>query len=529
MCTSRAPSNGLREVVRSSSRPRCPSYLYHRPRQQAQLLHTSSNRPAKHRSPYRSITQAELQRIADARASLFPKYSQQERRQLEGTYTSDQQAAIDLGEKAVSPHDLSRGKLRKDALRPKYIDSQGFSRLQPVIDKRPSTVAGEWDRTDDDQMTKHLDYLPDVNKKLSALTNVMLDPGSDEDMLLPDEGDEGQGNLSGRRRDLLADYWYQFKHGTPDDEVSTQLRENSHELSDALASDDSTATEAAGATAEETETGRTREYDLESLINRLEDTLPKTLRDRPRNHPLTAAQRLENALHWRDPDDPPEVSQEIPKIEDPRWQYADSADYADEESEEQDDTGGASDESASAWKQLAKRLGQPVDKIEKYRMRPLVINRVVNQTRLGKIDSQYVLCVVGDENGIVGLGEGKAADTEVAIQMAHLNAVRNMKPIRRYERRTIFGEVVGKVGAVELKLNARPPGYGLRVSQKVYEIAKCAGLDDLQAKNMRSRNPMNVAKATVQALHSQKDPEDVARGRGKKMVDVRKVYYAGLV
>lgn len=63
----------------------------------------------------------------------------------------------------------------------------------------------------------------------------------------------------------------------------------------------------------------------------------------------------------------------------------------------------------------------------------------------------------------------------------------------------------------------------------IYEIARAAGISDLSARTPRSRNKMNVVKATVEALMSQRLPEDVARARGKKMVDVRKVYYGGKV
>ena len=72
-------------------------------------------------------------------------------------------------------------------------------------------------------------------------------------------------------------------------------------------------------------------------------------------------------------------------------------------------------------------------------------------------------------------------------------------------------------------------GFGLRVSHRIFEICRAAGIYDLSARMPRSRNPMNSVKATVQALMSQKDPNEVAIGRGKKMVDVRKVYYGGAV
>ena len=59
-------------------------------------------------------------------------------------------------------------------------------------------------------------------------------------------------------------------------------------------------------------------------------------------------------------------------------------------------------------------------------------------------------------------------------------------------------------------------------------MCRCAGIDDISARVSRSRNPMNTIKATLQALLSQKLPEEVAQGLGRKLVDLRKVYYAGM-
>lgn len=72
-------------------------------------------------------------------------------------------------------------------------------------------------------------------------------------------------------------------------------------------------------------------------------------------------------------------------------------------------------------------------------------------------------------------------------------------------------------------------GFGIRCQQYIFEMCRCAGISDLAARSTRARNPMNTVKATMQALLSQRMPEDIARARGKKLVDVRKVYYAGLV
>ena len=72
-------------------------------------------------------------------------------------------------------------------------------------------------------------------------------------------------------------------------------------------------------------------------------------------------------------------------------------------------------------------------------------------------------------------------------------------------------------------------GFGIRCQEKIYEMCRCVGISDLGARVTRSRNPMNTIKATFQALLKQKIPDEVARGLGKKLVDVRKVYYGGNV
>ena len=70
-------------------------------------------------------------------------------------------------------------------------------------------------------------------------------------------------------------------------------------------------------------------------------------------------------------------------------------------------------------------------------------------------------------------------------------------------------------------------GFGVRCSQHIFEMCKLAGIQDLAVRVTRSRNPMNVIKTFMMALQKQRLPETIARGRGKKFVDVRKVYYDG--
>ena len=107
---------------------------------------------------------------------------------------------------------------------------------------------------------------------------------------------------------------------------------------------------------------------------------------------------------------------------------------------------------------LSQQTGLTKEQIRKIRVKNLVSHRVVNQTRMGKITSLYYLTIAGNEDGMLGIGEGKAAEDEDGRRQAMMNAIRNMKPIPRYEDRTIYGDVEGKVGAAIVQLSARPPG-----------------------------------------------------------------------
>lgn len=107
---------------------------------------------------------------------------------------------------------------------------------------------------------------------------------------------------------------------------------------------------------------------------------------------------------------------------------------------------------------LSQQTGLTKEQIRKIRVKNLVTHRVVNQTRMGKIQSLYFLTIAGNQEGMLGIGEGKAAEDEDGRRQAMMNAIRNMKPIARYEERTIYGEVEAKVGASVVKLSSRPPG-----------------------------------------------------------------------
>jgi len=181
------------------------------------------------------------------------------------------------------------------------------------------------------------------------------------------------------------------------------------------------------------------------------------------------------------------------------------------------------------YQDLKRRTGMSVAEILRLQSKRIVQRTVANQTRLGKVRKSSIMFVVGNGNGWLGIGEAKSTEPGIASLKARLMAIRTMQPIRRYENRTIYGSVTAKVSGTVVKMEARPPGFGLRVSHRIFEMCRAAGIHDLAARIPRSRNPMNTVKAAYWALTNQPDPDEIAMGRGKKLIDVRKVYYGGAV
>ncbi|KAI8073109.1 ribosomal protein S5, C-terminal domain-containing protein [Gongronella butleri] len=155
----------------------------------------------------------------------------------------------------------------------------------------------------------------------------------------------------------------------------------------------------------------------------------------------------------------------------------------------------------------------------------LVIKRVVNMNGKGKQPSMYALVVVGNGQGLAGYGEGKDEEASRAVRKATNRAIKNLRYFDRYDDRTLATDVIHKFHATKLYLRSRPPGFGCRANHYIHEICRCIGIQDLSGKVRGSRTPMNVIKATFEALSNQRLPEDIAKIRGKKLVDVQSTYY----
>merc|ERR1711939_432580 len=147
---------------------------------------------------------------------------------------------------------------------------------------------------------------------------------------------------------------------------------------------------------------------------------------------------------------------------------------------------------------------------------PLVTKRVVNMTGKGKMASMYSIVVVGNGNGLVGVGEGKDETVQRAVDKAFVQAVRGLDYVERFDQRTVWGEMRSNFGTCKLVMRPRPQGFGLRTNPFVHQVAKAAGISDLSAKVYGSRNPMRVIKLAVQMLHGGTVPLDFGDGFGNK-------------
>lgn len=122
------------------------------------------------------------------------------------------------------------------------------------------------------------------------------------------------------------------------------------------------------------------------------------------------------------------------------------------------------------YDEVRKHTGLSLDGILDLKVKNIVAHRVVNMTRLGRIQSFYTLSVAGNGKGMLGMGEAKSAEMIDSLLQSKNAAIKNMKPIPRYEERTIFGDVEAKVSAVRVQLMSRPPGKWISF---MAQLAQC--------------------------------------------------------
>lgn len=164
--------------------------------------------------------------------------------------------------------------------------------------------------------------------------------------------------------------------------------------------------------------------------------------------------------------------------------------------------------------------------IEKEQAGPELIEKVVNVRRVAKVVkggrrfSFSALVVVGDGEGKVGTGKGKATEVPEAIRKAIENAKKNMIEVPLIDERTIPHLIIGRFGAGEVLLKPASAGTGVIAGGPVRAVLEAAGIKDILTKSLGSANANNMVHATMEGLRSLKRVEDVARKRGKSIEEI---------
>ena len=151
--------------------------------------------------------------------------------------------------------------------------------------------------------------------------------------------------------------------------------------------------------------------------------------------------------------------------------------------------------------------------------RVVAINRVSKTVKGGRIFKFAALVVVGDGNGRIGFGMGKSGEVPEAIRKGIEDAKKNMITVA-LKGTTIPHEIIGEFGAGRVLLKPAPEGTGVIAGGPVRAVVEIAGIKDIRTKALRSNNPCNVVRATINGLKALRNVNEVAAIRGKTAAEI---------
>ena len=148
------------------------------------------------------------------------------------------------------------------------------------------------------------------------------------------------------------------------------------------------------------------------------------------------------------------------------------------------------------------------------------IKRVTKTTKGGRNMRFTALVVVGDGNGHVGAGLGKAIEIPEAIRKGKEDAMKKLVTVARDENNSITHDFTGKFGSAEMLLKRAPEGTGVIAGGPARAVIELAGIKNIRTKCLGSNNKQNVVLATITGLSQLKTPEEVAKNRGKSIEEI---------
>jgi len=151
----------------------------------------------------------------------------------------------------------------------------------------------------------------------------------------------------------------------------------------------------------------------------------------------------------------------------------------------------------------------------------VAIKRVSKTVKGGRTMRFSALVVVGDKNGHVGVGQGKAAEIPEAIRKGKQAAEKNMIEVPLDENKSIPHDYIGKFGSASVLLKKSPDGTGIIAGGPARTVCELAGIKNIRTKSLGSNNKQNVVLATINGLSQLKVPEEVAARRGKSVEDFK--------